>query len=100
MKNVINAQATSSYSKLFAGETILQESHPALQQMLELSDQVSSNSPTAIDRIEVYKECHRLADDLFRLTGNKRLHGHVIRIGDLLLSRIFNKKTRSVNGNQ
>ncbi len=99
MKNVINTQASTSYTELLAGGTALPESHPAVQQMLDLSDQVSGSSPTAIDRIEVYKECHRLADDLYRMTGNKRLHSHVIRIGDLLLSRVFNKKPRSVNGN-
>ncbi len=99
MKNTVNTQASTNYSEiLFEGS--LQVSHPAMATMQELAGQVSKSSPTAIDRLEVYKECHRLADDLYRLTGNKKLFNHVLRIGDLLLSRIFNNKPHSLHVNQ
>ena len=78
----------------------MEDSHPAMQRMQELSDKLPGSTPTAIDRLEVYKECHRLADDLYRLTGNKRLFAHVLRIGDLLLSRIFSNQPHSMHGNQ
>lgn len=99
MKNVINTQASTNFSELFI-EGSVQVSHPAMATMQELSDQVSKSTPTAIDRLEVYKECHRLADDLYRLTGNKKLFNHVLRIGDLLLARIFKNKPHSLHANQ
>ena len=99
MKNVINTQASTDFSELFY-EGSLQASHPAMATMHELSAQASKSTPTAIDRLEVYKECHRLADDIYRLTGNKKLFNHVLRIGDLLLSRIFKNKSHSLHANQ
>ncbi|MGM0652771.1 MAG: hypothetical protein ACQES4_08340 [Bacillota bacterium] len=99
MKNAINTQASTNYGEIIF-EGSLQVSHPAMTTMQELSGRVSKSTPTALDKLEVYKECHRLADDLYRLTGNKRIFASVIRIGDLLLSRIFSSKSHSLNVNQ
>ena len=100
MKKVMNIQASTHYSELFSENSALNLSHPAVIRMQALSDQVTGNAPTAIDRLEVYKECHRLADDLYRLTGSKRLFRHVMRIGDLLLSRIVGSPAEPVQVNQ
>lgn len=100
MKSTMNLQASTHYSELFEAGSALNISHPAVQKMQQLSDQVAGTAPTAIDRIEVYKECHRLADDLYRLTGSKRLFNHVMRIGDLLLARIVGNPAEPVQVNQ
>lgn len=100
MKNAINTQASTYYGEIFEKGACMEDLHPAMQRMQELSDQVPGSNPTAVDRLEVYKECHRLADDLYRLTGNKRLFAHVLRIGDLLLSRIFKNHPYSLHANQ
>ncbi len=100
MKSSINIQATTDYGDLFAEGSSLNLSHPALQRMQELSVQAEGSAPTALDRLEVYKECHRLADDLYQVTGNKKISAHVLRIGDLLLSRILGSKASSLNSKQ
>jgi hypothetical protein len=100
MKSAMNLKAKTNYSELFDEGSSLKQFHPALQRMQELSDQAAASAPTAITRLEVYKECHRLADDLYRLTGSKKVMIHVLRIGDLLLSRILGNQAQSLQVNQ
>ncbi len=100
MKSAVNTQASTYYGELFEQGNSLNCSHPALHRMQELSLQVAGPAPTALDKLEVYKECHRLADDLYRLTGSKRIFVHVLRIGDLLLSRILGNQSSSLHVNQ
>lgn len=100
MKSAMNLQASTHYSELFEEGSALNIRHPAVLKMQQLSEQVAGTAPTAIDRLEVYKECHRLADDLYRLTGSKKLFSHVMRIGDLLLARIIGNQTEPVRVNQ
>ena len=100
MKSALNLQASTFYNDLFEDGNRLNDGHPSLQLMQELSNRVAGPAPTALDRIEVYKECHRLADDLYRLTGSKRLSIHVLSIGDMLLSRILGNSVDFMQANQ
>ncbi len=99
MKSTKNLKAVTNYRELFDENYCSREEQQAgLKKMQELSDSLKGAEPTAISKIEVYKECHRLVDDLYRLTGSKRLFAHVLKIGNLLLSRLFNdtEKTAQV----
>ncbi len=101
MKNTKNLKAVTNYRELFDENYCAREEQQAgLAKMQELSDSLSGVKPTAITRLEVYKECHRLADDLYRLTGSKRLFAHVLRIGNLLLSRLFNDSDVTIKVHQ
>ncbi len=96
MKKVMNLKAVNSYSEMFAEDGSLNNTHPGLKKMQELSVLTDGAEPTAVAKLEVYKECHRLADDLYRVTGSKRIFAHVLRIGNLLLSRIFNEPSQKM----
>jgi hypothetical protein len=100
MKNEENLQAAANYSELFEDDRVLNMSNLALKKMQTLSNQAAMHNPTGITKLEVYKECHILADDLYRLTGNKKMMAQVLRVGDLLLSRIFGNSDRSLHANQ
>jgi hypothetical protein len=100
MKNEKNLHAAASFRGIFEDGNILNISNPALKRMQVLSSQAAMHNPTAITKLEVYKECHVLADDLYRLTGNKKMMTQVLRVGDLLLSRIFGNQDRSLHANQ
>ena len=100
MKSTMNTRASTYYSELFEEGSSLKICHPAVQRMQELSGRLPGRVPTALDKLEVYKECHRLADDLYRLTGNKEMFAHILRIGDLLLSRIPGSQSPSLHANQ
>ncbi len=100
MKTNLNQGAINTYCELLNQDNSLNQGHPAVLRMQELSNQVMEKTPTAITRLEVHKECHRLADDLYRLTGSKRMFTHVLRIGNLLLNRIFNENDHSMNSQQ
>ncbi len=100
MKKTLNLKAVTNYRELLEEDNSLKQHHPGLQRMQELSAAVSGREPTAITRLEVYKECYRLADDLYRLTGSKRIFAHVLRIGNLLLSRIFSDSEEPAQVNQ
>jgi hypothetical protein len=65
--------------------------------MQKLSGRKAWVSPTAVERVEVYKECHRLADDLYHLTGSKKVIAQVMRFGEMLLAK---KHGSSVQANQ
>ncbi len=100
MKNEKNLQATASYSGLFDDGHVLNMSNPALKKMQVLSDQAAMYNPTAITKLEVYKECHILADDLFHLTGDTKMIAQVLRVGDLLLSKVFGNPAQSLHSNK
>ena len=100
MKSDKNLQAAASYSGIFEEGNVLNISNPALMKMQVLSNQAAIHNPTAITKLEVYKECHILADDLYRLTGSKKMMSQVLRVGDLLLARIFGNPTHSLQANQ
>ena len=100
MKSEKNLQAAAGYSGLFEEGHVLNMSGPVLKKMQSLSNKAAMHNPTAITKLEVYKECHILADDLYRLTGNKKMMAQVLRVGDLLLSRIFGNQDRSLHANQ
>ncbi len=100
MKNEKNLHAAASYSGLFEEGNVLNMSSPALKKMQVLSNQAAIHNPTAITKLEVYKECHILADDLYRLTGSKKMMSQVLRVGDLLLARIFGNQDSSLHANQ
>jgi hypothetical protein len=95
MKSAMNLQASNQYCELLDQDAGLKNCHPAVQLMQELSGQAVRFAPTAVDRLEVYKECHRLADDLYRLTGSRLILAHVLKLGDLLLSRILGSQSHS-----
>ncbi len=100
MKTNLNQSAITNYCELLDQDNSLNQGHPAVLRMQELSSQVPVKTATAITRLEVHKECHRLADDLYRLTGSKRMFTHVLRIGNLLLNRIFNENGHSMHNQQ
>ncbi len=92
MKKMTNTDALDCYKDLFDEQYCLKGAHPAFVRMQELSAAANYAEPTALTRLEVYKECHRLADELYEMTGSKRVSTHVMRIGNLLLSRLFKGK--------
>ena len=96
MKSVTNINSLNDYRKLLDAENSLKAFHPALNNMQDLSDNVDSANPTAITRLEIYKECHRLADEIYRITGSKKLMAPILRMGDLLMLRLFGRQERQV----
>ena len=100
MKTVMNLKAVTNYGELFNEDNSLNMCHPGLKKMQELSAMSGANEPTAVTKLEVYKECHRLAGDLYRVTGSKRIFAHVLRIGNLLLSRILDESNQKAGVNQ
>jgi hypothetical protein len=91
MKNAVITNDPASYSELFENDNSLKINHPAVQKMQELSGRKAWAAPTAVERIEVYKECHRLADDLYQLTGSRKVITQVMRFGEMLLAKNHGK---------
>ncbi len=94
MKSITNLNSLDSYRDLLDENNSLKGFHPALKTMQDLSDKSTVLAPTAINRLEVYKECHRLADDIFMITGSKKLMKPILRLGDLLILRLFGKQDK------
>jgi len=92
MKSITNINSLNDYRDLMDAENSLKGLHPALKLMQDLSDRAKTVTPTGITRLEVYKECHRLADDIYRITGSKKLMKPILRMGDLLILRLFGKQ--------
>lgn len=99
MKMMLNGQAMQDYRELREAAALLDGQGPALEHMAELSGATNRDIPTALTRLEVYKECHNLADDLYRLTGSKKVYNNVLRIGNLLLARLLNRREEKMTVN-
>ncbi len=99
MSKAMNLSELTCYREILAYGESPDCTHPALQRMGELSASITETVPTAVTRLEVFKECHRLAEELYGLTGSKKMVDQVLRIGDLLLSRVFSgaAESRQVN---
>ncbi len=87
---------TAYYNELLDEKESLKQYHPAVRKMQVLSDQLNQPALTAIDKLEIYKECHRLADDLYRLTGSKKIVARVMSFGELLMNRPAAELDRSL----
>lgn len=100
MNNLTNLEAVSNYRAMLEENNCLKDYHPGLQRMQELSAEFSGPEPTAITRLEIHKECHILAEDLYRLTGSKTIFTQVQRIGNMLLTRLMKNSEKSTGINR
>lgn len=87
MRNEKFANNTKAYRALLNDHGQINTDHPAFLNMQTLSGAKSPATPTAVERVEIYKECHRLADAFYRLTGSRQVIGQVMRFGEMLLAK-------------
>jgi len=100
MKTNLNQTAFSAYRELLGEDNRINLDHPVVLQMQKMSEKVPAKEPMAITRLEVQKECHRLADDLYQLTGSDAVFSQVQRIGNTLLTRLLENGEKPAGVNQ
>ncbi len=87
MKSITLQKEMMSFKALLNDKGELAAENPAVKKMQDLSSLKAWAAPTAVERVEVFKECHRLAEELYQLTGSKDVTAQVMRFGEILLDK-------------